>query len=107
MLNGGKFTAYLQSSLWAEAANTATLLENNLVTPNRTLSPFQQFFGKGKKTVLASMQNLVECASPPSRTTLTGLNYPIQELPEFGLAMPKIIPPVHTGFATQKLKKLF
>ena len=41
MLNGGKFTAYLQSGLWAEAANTATLLKNNLLTPNRTLSPFQ------------------------------------------------------------------
>ena len=48
MLNGGKFTTYLWSGLWAEAANTAMLLENNLITPNRTLSPFQHFFGKGK-----------------------------------------------------------
>ena len=49
MLNGGKFTAYLQSGLWTEAANTATLLENNLVTPNRTLSPFDNFLGRESK----------------------------------------------------------
>ena len=48
LLNASKFTTYLQSVLWAEATNTATLLENNLITPNRILSPFQQFFGKGK-----------------------------------------------------------
>ena len=60
MLNGGKFTPYLQSGLWAEAANTATILENHLITPNRTLSPFQQFFGKGKKSVLNSMQKFGE-----------------------------------------------
>ena len=60
MLNSDKFTAYLWSGLGAEAANTATFHENNLVTPNRTLSPFQQFFGKGKKNVLASMQKFGE-----------------------------------------------
>ena len=60
MLNGGKFTIYLQSSLWAEAAKTATILENHLFTPNRTLSPIQHFFGKGKKTVLTSMQKFSE-----------------------------------------------
>ena len=49
MLNGGKCTTYLWSSLWAEAANTAMLLENNLITPSRTLSPFQHFLGKGKR----------------------------------------------------------
>ena len=40
MLNDSKFTNFLQCGLWAEAANTAMLLENNLITPNRTLSPF-------------------------------------------------------------------
>ena len=49
MLNHGKFTTYLQSGLWAEAVNTAMLLENNLITPTRTLSPFQQFFGRERK----------------------------------------------------------
>ena len=29
MLNIGKFKAFLQNCLWAEAENTATLLENN------------------------------------------------------------------------------
>ena len=42
MLIGGKFTTYLQSGLWAEVANIATFLENNLITPNGTLSPFKQ-----------------------------------------------------------------
>ena len=60
MLNGGKFTTYLQSGLWAEATNTAMLLENNMITPNRTLSPFQQFFGRGKKNDLTSMQKIGE-----------------------------------------------
>ena len=60
LLNGGKFTAYLQSGLWAEAANTATILKNNLITPTRTLNPFEQFFGKGKQNVLFSMQKFGE-----------------------------------------------
>ena len=60
MLNSGKFTAYLQSGLWAEAVNAAMLLKNNLITPNRTLSPFQQFFGKGKKSIQALMQKFGE-----------------------------------------------
>ena len=38
MLNSGKFTTYLQSGLSVEAANTAMLLKNNLITPNRTQS---------------------------------------------------------------------
>ena len=49
MLNSGKFTIYLQSSLRMEAANTAMLLNNNLITPNRTLSPSPHFWeGKEK-----------------------------------------------------------
>ena len=45
-LNSGKLTAYLQSGLWAEAVNTATFLENHLITPNRTLSHFNNFLGR-------------------------------------------------------------
>ena len=60
MLNSGKFTAYLQSGLWAEVVNTAMILENNLITPTRTKKPFQQFFGKGKQNVLVSMQKFGE-----------------------------------------------
>ena len=47
MVNGRKFNTCLQNGLWAKAANTPTLLENNLITPNRNLSPFHQCFGKG------------------------------------------------------------
>ena len=52
MLIGGKFSSFLRNSLWTEAAKTATLLENDLFTPTRDLRPFQQFFGKGKKSIL-------------------------------------------------------
>ena len=60
MLNGGKFTQYLHSGLWADAANTATFFENHLITPNISLNPFQHFFGKGKSHVLKSMQQFGE-----------------------------------------------
>ena len=40
MLNEGKFTTYLLSGLWAEVANTAMLLENNLIST---------FLGEGKE----------------------------------------------------------
>ena len=52
MLHHGKISAYLQNGLWAEAANTIMLLENNILTLDRTLSPFQQFLGKGKRSIL-------------------------------------------------------
>ena len=60
MLNGGKFTLYLRSILWPEAANTATFLKNHLTTPNRSVNPFQQCFGRGKSNVLTSMQKFGE-----------------------------------------------
>ena len=60
MLNGRKFNAYLQNGLWAKAANMTTLLENNLITPNRNLSPFQLFFGKGKRSILSQMKKFGE-----------------------------------------------
>ena len=52
MLNGSKFTTYLQNGLWAKAANTNMLLENNLIAPKRNLSSFQQFFGNGERSIL-------------------------------------------------------
>ena len=51
-LNGRKFTAFLRNGSWAEAANAAMLLENNHVTPNRNISPFQQILG----SILSSAQ---------------------------------------------------
>ena len=62
-INGGKFITYLGSGLWAEVANTAMILKNHLITPNRPLSPFQHFFVKGKTNVLASMQKFGEMHS--------------------------------------------
>ena len=60
MLNGGKFNAYLWNGLWAKASNTAMLLENNLLTPTRNLSSFQQFFGEEKRIILSLMQKFCE-----------------------------------------------
>ena len=60
MLNGRRFTIYLCNSLWAEAANTNMLLKNNLLKPNRNLSPFQQFFGKEQRSILSLMQKFGE-----------------------------------------------
>ncbi len=43
---------HLCDGFWAEAANTATLLDNIMLTNNRNSSPFQQFFGKGMKSII-------------------------------------------------------
>ena len=51
MLNCGNFSSFLRNGLWPEAPNTATLLKNSILTPNRVLSPFQQFFGKGQRRI--------------------------------------------------------
>ena len=58
MLNCRKFNTYLSNGLLAKAANTTMLLKNNLLTPNRNLSPFQKFFGKGKRSILSSFGEL-------------------------------------------------
>ena len=60
MLNGGKFLFFLRNNLWTESANTATLLGNNLVTPNRGLNPFQQFLGRDKEASFLWLKNLVK-----------------------------------------------
>ena len=50
--------------LWAEAAKTAILLKNNLITPNKTLRPFQQFFGKEKRNFVTLIQKFGEICIP-------------------------------------------
>ena len=40
MLNGDKFSNFFENRLWAEKANTGTVLENNLIRYNRELNPF-------------------------------------------------------------------
>ena len=52
MLKGGEFNTYLSNGLWAKAVNTAMLLKNKLLTPNITLSHFNNFWeGKEKHPV--------------------------------------------------------
>ena len=67
MLNGGKFNAHHQNGLWAKTANTAMHLDNNLITPHINLSPFQQFFEKGKRSILSSMQKFCDMCIPTYR----------------------------------------
>ena len=68
---GQKFFS-LQSGLRAKATNTAMILKNNHITPNRALSPFQQFFGKGKISLLPCKN---QCVSPCTGTIPIGLIY--------------------------------
>ena len=49
MLNSGKFIAYLWSGLWAEAANTATTLENTCLLPPGSKAHFNNFLGRERK----------------------------------------------------------
>ena len=63
------FSFCLRNSLQAEATNITTLLENNLITPNRDLSPFQQFLGREREAITMyradSLQTmLVNCGTP-------------------------------------------
>ena len=60
MVNSGKFSTFLRNGLWAKAAITAILLENNLISPNRELSPFQHLLGKGKGIILSSVHKFGE-----------------------------------------------
>ena len=48
MLNNRKFSVFLRNDFWAKAAKATTLFENDLITPNRDLSPFQCFLGEWK-----------------------------------------------------------
>ena len=60
MLNGGKFSAFLKNSLRAEATNTTTLLKNYTIISKGDVSPFQHIFGKGKRSILFSVQKFGE-----------------------------------------------
>jgi hypothetical protein len=46
MMNHASLTALLRHGLWAEAAATATLTENMLVTKDKLTAPYVQMFGK-------------------------------------------------------------
>ena len=74
MFNGGKFSAFLRNGLWAEAVSTASHLQNNLVTTNRDLSPFQQFWGKEREASCLRVKKLVKCTSLHTGITYTSLS---------------------------------
>ena len=103
MLNGSTFNAYLQNGQWAKAANTNMLFANH---SQQKLKPISTIFGKGKRSILSLMQNLVKCVPPPTGITHTRLNQSIQALQVHGLATWKVIPPVHISFSTPKQKGL-
>eukprot|EP00984_Skeletonema_dohrnii_P022875 scaffold11976_cov67-Skeletonema_dohrnii-CCMP3373.AAC.1 len=52
MLNDSGTEQPLRNKLWAEAANTSTILDNILISGTRDATPFQQFFGKGAKSIV-------------------------------------------------------
>ncbi len=60
MLNGGKFSSSLRNQLWAEAAQTATVLQNSLVSQQGAMSPYHQFFGKRRTSILDTVQRFGE-----------------------------------------------
>ncbi len=60
MLNGGKFSSSLQNQLWAEAYQTATVLQNSLVSQQGAIHPYHQFFGKGRSSILVAVQRFGE-----------------------------------------------
>ena len=70
MLIGSQIEQPLRNSLWSEAANTATDLDNNLVKTSTGISAFQQFFGKGKKTPVDFTKKFGERCVVADRTKL-------------------------------------
>ena len=70
MLIGSQIEQPLRNSLWSEAANTATDLDNNLVKTSTGISAFQQFFGKGQKTLVNFTKKFGESCVVTNRTKL-------------------------------------
>ena len=74
----------VRNSLWAEAANTITLLESQLLTQTRELSPFQQFVGMRTRSILTLAQKLVKSSSMHTMKTHTKLNLLIMAHQKYG-----------------------
>ncbi len=45
---------------WVEAAQFATVFQNNLVSQQGAMSPYYQFFGKGRTSILDAVQRFGE-----------------------------------------------
>ena len=54
MRNDVKFSCIFRNDLWAKAAKTVMLLENNILMNSIDLSP--AIFGNGKRGVMSSLQ---------------------------------------------------
>ncbi len=70
MLNGGTFTPSLKNLLLAEAAQTATVLQNNLESQQGSMSPYNQFFGKGRTSILDTIQRFGEICIVANSVTI-------------------------------------
>ncbi len=56
ILNGREFTLSHRNQLWVELAQTVTVLQNNLLSQQNLLIPYLQFFGKGRTSILDTIQ---------------------------------------------------
>ena len=56
LINGEKISPFLRNSSWAKTTNAASFFDNKLLTPLHDLSSFQQFFGKGKRSISTLVQ---------------------------------------------------
>ncbi len=70
MLNGGTFSSSLQNQLLTEAAQTATVLQNSLVSRQGGMSPYHQFFGKGRTSTLDTAQTFGEICIVANRVPI-------------------------------------
>ena len=107
MLYGRKFNIYLQNSIWAKAANTTMFLENHMITPNRNISPFQQFVVKGKKSILPLIQIFVKMCIATYKDNSHWAILANCSTFSFWVGYAEGHPTVHTKFSTPKQKRLF
>ncbi len=59
-LNSGKLTSSLRNQFWAETAQTATVLQKNLVSQQGAMNPYHQFFGMERTSSLDTIQRFDE-----------------------------------------------
>ena len=87
--------------------NTAMLLEKNLFTLSRNLSPFQQFFGKGKKSILSSMQKFGEMCVTTNWDNSHCAKLANHGTPGIWVGYADSTPLVNTRYSIPRLKRLF
>ena len=108
MLNGRNSDLHWRTIMWAEAANTATALENNAVMVSDGMSAFCQFFEEEdkrrvQKSILYSLENIGEKCIITSHKKLKQIWIFRQNL-VFGLVMPMAISLTLIELSTQRCK---